>query len=295
MNVRNTTKKQNSTTLPNSKVPGWIMVFCAIGLVPARPAPPEAFVPETKLRVLTYNVFVGFKDDAKRRARAVEWIAAQNPDVVALQELNEYTEAKLSEDARAWGHPYAELCITRSGYHLGLTSRKPIKNVHLIVKQGICHGMIHGQTHGIDFFVLHLAPQSEEIRIPETELVLAEIRGIQSPERPSILLGDFNSSSPLDAGYFRQESKHHPKFDVMTRYLDSGWRDLAYQHQGVLAEKQASVPTPLVKKDEGFWRLDYILASTALAKKCVSANVVKGTETHLLSDHYPVMADFAWP
>jgi endonuclease/exonuclease/phosphatase family metal-dependent hydrolase len=295
LNTRRVTKKQNSAIWLKLKVRAWIMIFCVIGLVPARSEPTQASGPEAKLRVLTYNVFVGFKDDTKRHAQAVGWIAAQHPDVVALQELNEYTEAKLSEDARAWGHPYSKLCVTQSGYHLGLTSRKPLENVHLIVKKGICHGMIHGQTHGIDFFVLHLAPQSEEIRIPETELVLAEIRGIQSPERPTILLGDFNSSSPLDADYFRHESKHHPKFNVMTRYLDAGYVDLVQQHQGVLTEKQASAPTSLIKKDQGFWRLDYILASAPLAKRCVAANVVKGKETHLLSDHYPVIADFACP
>jgi endonuclease/exonuclease/phosphatase family metal-dependent hydrolase len=245
--------------------------------------------------VLTYNVFVGFKDDAKRHAQAVDWIAAQQPDVVALQELNGYTKEKLTEDARAWGHPHSELCITRSGYHLGITSRKPISNVQLIVKQGIHHGMIHGQSHGIDFFVLHLAPQSEEIRIPETEIVMAEIRGSQSVTRPTILLGDFNSSSPLDAEYFRLESKHHPKFNVMTRYLGADFVDLVHQHQGVLTKEQASVPSLLVKNGPGFWRLDYILASPLLAKKCVFAQVVKTPATAHLSDHYPVMADFTWP
>jgi endonuclease/exonuclease/phosphatase family metal-dependent hydrolase len=143
--------------------------------------------------------------------------------------------------------------------------------------------------------VLHLAPQSEEIRIPETEIILAEIAGIQSSGRPTILLGDFNSSSPLDADYFRQETKHHPKFNVMTRYLDSGYVDLVHQHQGALTETQASVPTHLGKKNEGFWRLDYILASTPLAKKCVSAHVAKEPATDRLSDHYPVIADFTWP
>jgi endonuclease/exonuclease/phosphatase (EEP) superfamily protein YafD len=103
----------------------WIVSLCfiCIGLVDAEPSAPEA-----KLRVLTYNVFVGFKDDVQRHAQAVEWIAAQHPDVVALQELNGYTEEKLSEDARAWGHPHAKLCITKSGYHLGITSASPRGN-----------------------------------------------------------------------------------------------------------------------------------------------------------------------
>ena len=295
MNIRNLTRKQNAAIRHRSKVLAWVLMLGAIGLAPASSEPNHASGPAAKLRVLTYNVFVGFKDDAKRHEQTVEWIAARQPDVVALQELNGYTEETLSKDARAWGHPHTKLCITQSGYHLGLTSRKPIENVHLIVKRGICHGMIHAQTFGIDFFVLHLAPQSDEVRIPETEIVLAEIRGIQSAPRPTILLGDFNSSSPLDADYFRQENKHHPKFNVMTRYLDSGYVDLVHKHQGILTEKQASLPTALGKKSDGFWRLDYILASGQLVKKCVCAKVLKGTKTHLLSDHYPVIAEFAWP
>ena len=294
MNNQKVVRKMNAATKPGSKLLAWILMLGVLGLVSAGSEPAQASGAKAKLRVLTYNVFVGFKNDSKRHAKAVKWIAAQHPDVVVLQELNDYTEEKLSQDARAWGHPYAKLCVTQSGYHLGLTSRKPIENVHLIVKRGICHGMIHGQTHGIDFFVLHLAPQSEEARMPETELILTEIRGIQSPERPAILLGDFNSSSPLDAGYFRQKPKHQPKFNVMTRYLDSGYVDLVHQHQGVLTEKQASVPTRLGRKDDGFWRLDYVLASREFAKRCIAAQVVKDSETHYLSDHYPLIADFSW-
>ncbi len=35
-----------------------------------------------RLRVLTYNVFVGFKNDESRHEQVVAWIAAQNPEVV---------------------------------------------------------------------------------------------------------------------------------------------------------------------------------------------------------------------
>lgn len=295
MNSQFEAKKSKSPIRKGSGIFACALILFHIGMSSLQAAPPEPPTPKANFRVLTYNIFVGFKDDAKRRAQTIKWISAQHPDVVALQELNEYTEEKLSEDARAWGHPYAKLCVTKSGYHLGITSRQPIENVHVIVKKEISHGLIHGQTYGIDFFVVHLAPQSEEIRIPETEIVLNEIRQIQSPERPVIVLGDFNSTSPLDADYFRKETKHHPKFNVMSRYMDSGYVDLVHKHQGVLTEKHASVPTPLIKKDEGFWRLDYIMASPQLAKNCVSAHVVKEPSTDHLSDHYPVIADFSRP
>ena len=39
-------------------------------------------------------------------------------------------------------------------------------------------------------------------------------------------------------------------------------------------------------------RIDYILASRALAKTCTNAFVFNKEETGLLSDHYPVMAAF---
>ena len=247
------------------------------------------------LRVLAYNIFVGFKNNEERHEHAVAWIAAQKPDVVALQELNGYTEEKLKEDARAWGHPYVQLCKVKSGFHLGLTSRKPIENVHLIAREGLWHGIIHGQTYGIDFFVLHLAPKSEDIRLPETEIVLREIREIQSADRPTILLGDFNSPSHLDDGYYQRESKHEPQYNVMDQYLNSGWVDLVHQHQGTITEKQASMPSLLIENKWGFWRIDYILASAELAKKCISARVMKDPATDYLSDHYPVMADFDWP
>lgn len=269
-----------------------LSLFCTASADDESKTKPDS---KAKLRVLTYNVLVGFKDDDKRHENAVAWIAAQKPDVVALQELNNYTEEKLEEDARAWGHRHVQLCKVKSGYHLGLTSRKPIKNVHPVTREGLVHGFIHGQTGGIDFFVLHLAPRPEDIRLPETKIVLEEIRKIQSDDRPTILLGDFNSPSRSDDGYYRRESKTDTKYNVMDRYLKGGWVDLVNRHQGVITEKQASVPTLIKENKWGFWRIDYILASEQLARKSVFARVMKDSATDYLSDHYPVMADFDWP
>jgi endonuclease/exonuclease/phosphatase family metal-dependent hydrolase len=39
-------------------------------------------------------------------------------------------------------------------------------------------------------------------------------------------------------------------------------------------------------------RIDHILASPALALNCTFAKVFNQEETHLLSDHFPVMAEF---
>ena len=39
-------------------------------------------------------------------------------------------------------------------------------------------------------------------------------------------------------------------------------------------------------------RIDFIMASRELAKKCVNSSVHNDKETGLLSDHYPVVAEF---
>ena len=39
-------------------------------------------------------------------------------------------------------------------------------------------------------------------------------------------------------------------------------------------------------------RIDFIMVSRELAKKCVNSTVYNGEETAMLSDHYPVMAEF---
>lgn len=289
LNARHIIDRQKWTSCTKAIMGAFVTLLCLPCIAPVESES------KTKLRVLTYNVLRGFQNDDNRHEQVVAWIAAQKPDVVALQELNRYTEEKLKEDAHSWGHPYVQLCKVKSGFHLGLTSRKPIENVHLVAKKGLWHGIIHGQTHGIDFFVLHLAPKPEDVRLPETEIVLSEIQSILSVDRPAILLGDFNSASRLDNDYYQLKSSYEPKYKVMDQYLNRGWIDLVHQHQGKITEKQMSVPSLIKENRWGFWRIDYILASAQLAKKCISARVVKNSATHYLSDHYPVIADFDWP
>ncbi|MBT5396148.1 MAG: hypothetical protein HOJ63_06470, partial [Flavobacteriaceae bacterium] len=40
-------------------------------------------------------------------------------------------------------------------------------------------------------------------------------------------------------------------------------------------------------------RIDYILASPALAKYCIEAKIFNQKETDMLSDHYPILAEFS--
>jgi exodeoxyribonuclease-3 len=60
-----------------------------------------AQIPETSnLRIMTYNIWNGFDwgKDSIRKESTIEWIKSQKPDVLALQELCNYTEEKLKEE-----------------------------------------------------------------------------------------------------------------------------------------------------------------------------------------------------
>ena len=99
--------------------------------------------PTGQLKVMTYNIWNGYDwgKDETRRAEVTGWIKRQDPDIVALQELCEYTSGKLEKDASFWGHPYSELLKT-TGYSVGITSRYPIE-----VRDKIRDGMHHGFGH----------------------------------------------------------------------------------------------------------------------------------------------------
>ena len=246
------------------------------------------------LRVISFNVLAGFRDSVSRHDRAVAWVAGQRPDIVALQELNDYTDEKLKEDARQWGHEHAVLLPVPSGFHLGLTSREPIDNVRTSTEEGIWHGVLQARTFGLEVTVVHLAPALEDVRMPETTLVLEQLARWNPEKRQGILLGDFNSPARSDASYYHDNGLDWP-FNVMDRYLASGWVDVVAHHQGVTNRNSISLPTKLVEAPGISGRIDYILATDELAAKCTSAKVVNEEATHLLSDHYPVVAEFDWP
>ena len=118
------------------------------------------YTQEASMKLISYNIWNGFDwgKDSIRHQAFLDWATAQNPDVLALQELCGYTPEKLSADAQQWGHPYSVLLKTE-GYPVGITSKEPIqlKGKHL---EGLWHGMLHVATYGIDFYVVHLSPQT---------------------------------------------------------------------------------------------------------------------------------------
>lgn len=115
-------------------------------------------------KVITYNIWNGFDfgKDQERRLALTSWVNHQTPDVVALQELCNYSDEKLRQDAQSWGHSYYVLLKT-TGYSVGITSKYPIELKEKILA-GLHHGALHCTIRGIEFLVVHLHPGSIQFR-----------------------------------------------------------------------------------------------------------------------------------
>lgn len=270
------------------------------------------------LKIMTYNIWNGFDwgKDSIRHEKFIEWIKTKKPDVLALQELCGYSEEKLREDALQWGHQYVQLLKTE-GYPTALTSSKPIKLLERIEKP-FWHGLLHCETFGIDFYIVHLSPADCIIRSGEAKQIRERIKNNKG--NSYIILGDFNSQSPYDAYWMENNTELKNKylknknteysnlrlgeFDyaVMSEFLACPSIDLclgkidlqeAYTFPTpILTGKYGHTPHTIVKERV---RIDYILASPALAKTCRKVEIFNQEGTHMLSDHYPMMAEFSMP
>lgn len=267
------------------------------------------------LKIMTYNIWNGFDwgKDTERKANLIEWIKKQKPDVLALQELCAYTEEQLKEDAMKWGHQYVQILKTK-GYPTALTSNQPIQLKERQIKP-FWHGLLHCKSHGIDFFVVHLSPSDSDYRLKEAKLITEKIHNINNDSY--VVLGDFNAHSPFDAYWLEGENELRKKllgekkrkysnlrngefdYSVISQFLACPAIDVCLRmpetkNAFTFPTKALLDPNSLTiddNKRKGE-RIDYILVSPNLAGKCTKAKIFNQEETHLLSDHYPMMAEF---
>ena len=268
------------------------------------------------LKVISYNIWNGFdfRKDVERKNNVIEWLVDQKPDVVALQELCGYNEETLLEDAKKWGHKYAVI-LKDNCHSVGLTSVNPIVVKEKLL-EGLWHGMLHCETFGVDFFVVHFSPRDRDFRMKESEIVLSKINSINN--KSFMVLGDFNSHSPFDGspgldnpGLLKNvrtsdlKSKDYnnlldEEFDysVMASFIAYPLIDVTQRF--VKTQDRFTYPakvhlgsySSLQDFEKSQRRIDFIMVSRELAKKCVNSTVYNGEETGMLSDHYPVMAEF---
>lgn len=268
----------------------------------------EANQKASELKLISYNVWYGFTEVPDRKKTWIAWMKEQDPDIVSLQELNEYTAQKLAEDAKSFGHEYSVL-LKEEGFPTGITSRYPIEEIHKITK-GFHHGLIRVRIRGIYIYVIHLHPGNWEFRKSEIDQILKDTKELP-PDSKIILAGDFNALSSFDSVYYAHgrlepfftglDKQYKDKnldmgrldYSVIQEVMDfgfidseAGMRDSSYRFTG-------SFPTLIEKEGEhgDQRRLDYVFVSKNLANKVISARIIASDTTLILSDHLPVVVE----
>ncbi len=262
-----------------------------------------------RVKFITHNVWYGFtKKPDPRRERWRAWMAAEAPDVVALQELNGFTPETLAADASSWGHQHSAL-LKEDGFPTGITSRFPIHDV-VRIREGFHHGLLRCRIEGLWIYVIHFHPSNYDHRSREAARLAKYIASLPGAAPQILLAGDFNGPSPLDRVHYTQDTQLIPFFTRLDEenpqarnlnagrldygglqaILDQGFVDVVSLSQEADALFAGTFPSQLVRdEDHGTSRrIDYIFVSPNLREHVESAAILHNATTDMLSDHLPV-------
>ena len=261
--------------------------------------------PYQKLRVLSYNVWVGFQQDSLVLSRYINWVNRMDPDIVAYQEMNNFSQTDLEVLAEKYSHPYA-IQSKEDGFPVALTSKFPIVNVQKVV-DNMHHAYLYGVTNNIHVFVIHFSPHRYLKRQHEVEIILAHA-ALLNEDDMIMIVGDFNALSASDSVNYSKEfiegirktdeSIQHRQnlknnkldFSVISRVEAAGFKDVFKLHND---EFKISKPTATRVAQRGApigggERIDFAFVNSALAQHIISADIIHDEDTDQISDHYPV-------
>jgi exodeoxyribonuclease-3 len=259
------------------------------------------------LRLISYNILEGMKlDTTTGKSNFVNWVKKMDPDILALQEVTNFTQTSLEKMAEQYGHRYAVLLIEGEKFPVAITSKYPILNVQK-VSDNMDRGFISATINGYNIVSVHLTPFDYRKRAQEIDLMLAHI--LAQPSRQNwILMGDFNTLSPLDsahysdgrmvANYQAYEKKYAPilkladgkiDYSVIEKVHTAGFTDVLKKvHPEFLKTVHPKRFEPKTGTDVSS-RIDFIFVSRNLVKKIGTSRVLMDEFTDNYSDHYPVL------
>lgn len=254
--------------------------------------------------IITWNVYEGMKlDTTQNKIAFTKWIKEKDPDVMAFQEMNGFTQTKLEALARSYGHAYAVL-LKDTGFPVALTSKSPITNIEKVI-DNMHHGYIQARVSGITFFVVHLSPHKYQKRQEEINTVLTAAASA-SDKRKTIILGDFNAQSPQDSIFYidgkmvevqKILKTKNPVYDnlrngeldynVVRTVLAKSYIDPIYNPKALHISFSADIQgDPDLKYNKT--RIDYIFFNSFFKRKIEKAFIIRDEFTDVVSDHYPV-------
>ena len=259
-------------------------------------AEPEEELEVDTLRLISYNILEGMKlDQTTGKTELAAWVRSMNPDILALQEANKFTQESLERLAASYGHPYVVTNIKKGdNYPVALTSKYPVEVIAKIT-EGVSHGAIHVRIRVVNIVVLHLWPHAtgsngyadgNSYRMAEITAFLDGTLKAHPGEVRWLMMGDFNSVSPLDADDL--PGGVGLNYDVHTKVLGSGYHDLMRSYRGYFIP---SCPTAAFAGGNAT-RIDFIYGSSAMLSDMTCVETVRDDFTDTRSDHYPLMTEF---
>lgn len=262
------------------------------------------------ISLLSYNVKDGFeymnpKLQEKKIIDFVNWVNEVKPDVVVLQELNGFTEEKLADLAKDYGHKHVAL-LKEGGYPTAITSKTELKNVQRVqieskVPPFRVHGYVYAETQGINVFALHYSSQSNDLVVQEAEHMIEHARSLENSDK-IVFAGDFNSISPLDERFLGSKVwinslKKYRTHRIPTDYRaielfeNAGYKDVLLLNNSFY-KPSFPAKSDYLSSDFMGMRLDYVYLSETLANVCDYAEIIQTNFTNGASDHYPYLLNF---
>jgi exodeoxyribonuclease-3 len=254
------------------------------------------------MKVATYNV----NSIRQRMPIVLDWIAEHKPDVMCLQ------ETKVPDEA------FPVEAVQKAGYHATYRGMKGYNGVATLTRE-VPEKIVYGFQAGADnedFRIIQTVvkgipiintyvPQGYSIRSDKYALKLAWFKRLRAyfeaaldAQQPAIWLGDLNvAPEPIDVYHaekrvndvdFHIEARKEYKNTVAWGFVDV-FRKL---HPDLIQYTYWDYYRNALERNFG-WRIDHILATASLAKRCSAAEVdmeprrVKGS-----SDHTVVWANF---
>jgi exodeoxyribonuclease-3 len=239
----------------------------------------------------------------------LDWLERTAADVVCLQETRaddaQLAEALAPALAGGWQMASAQPHLKgRSG--VAVLSRTPLRDARVGLAGFAEHGrylevdLADGTTVGSVY--VHTGEAGTDRQVEKERFMAAlgaRMAELSSAGRPAVLCGDWNiAHTENDIKAWKANVKKSGFLPAerqwLTDLVDSGWVDVARRLHGDVAGPYSwwSWRGKAFDNDAG-WRIDYHLATPALADRAAAARVEK-PEAYALrwSDHAPVTVEF---
>lgn len=256
------------------------------------------------MKIATWNV----NSLRVRLPQVLDWLAAHTPDVLAVQEIKQPTDAVDADALRA------------AGYRVAANGQPAYNGVALLTRdtaEDIARDMpdfedesrrvIAATVAGVRIVNVYV-PNGQSVgsdkydyKLRWFDALTAYLRAERKRHKNLVVLGDFNVA-PADADVHDPDAWRgsvlvsEPEREALARLMALGFADTFR-----LFEQPAATYTWWDYRGRSFprnhgLRIDLILASTPMAARCASAGVDRGPrEAERPSDHAPAIAEFDGP